>query len=75
MAEDVFEILIHDEDGEILLHQQLTKEQAEQAILNFELVKDRPHMALIRAVLSAGVYNVGGKSIFAKRVPVGPLSD
>jgi hypothetical protein len=39
MAEDVFEILIHDEDGEILLHQQLTKEQAEQAILNFDWSK------------------------------------
>jgi hypothetical protein len=74
VAEDVFEILIHDEDGEILLHQQLTKEQAERAILNFDLVKDRPHMALIRAVLSAGVYNVGGKSIFAKRVPP-PIND
>jgi hypothetical protein len=69
VAEDVFEILIHDEDGEILLHQQLTKEGAEQAILNFDLVKDRPHMALIRAVLSAGVYKIGSKSIFAKRVP------
>jgi hypothetical protein len=70
VAEDVFEILIHDEDGEILLHQQLTKEEAEQAILNFDLVKDRPHMALIRALLSAGAYNVGGKSIFARRIPL-----
>jgi hypothetical protein len=73
VAEDVFEILIHDEDGEILLHQHLTKDQAEQAILNFDLVKDRPHMALIRAV-SAGIYNIGGKLIFAKRVPP-PVND
>jgi hypothetical protein len=74
-TEDVFGILIHDEDGEILLHQQLTKEQAEQAILTFDLVKDRPHMALIRAVLSAGVYNVGGKAFSAKRVPPGRSDD
>jgi hypothetical protein len=70
--EDVFEILIHDEDGGILLHQQLTKAEAEQAILNFDLVKDRPHMALIRAVLAAGMYDVGGKSVFARRVPATP---
>jgi hypothetical protein len=27
-------------------------------------------MALIRALLSAGAYNVGGKSIFARRIPL-----
>jgi len=68
MPDDLFEITIHDEDGEVLLHKNMTKEDAEQAILSFDLVKDRPHMALVRAVLSAGLYSVGGKALRAKRV-------
>ncbi len=70
MAEDVFEIVIHDDEtGEILLHKKMTREEAEQAIVSFDIVKDRPHMALIRAVLSAGLYSFNGKSVFAQRVP------
>jgi hypothetical protein len=69
VADDLYDIMIHDEDGQILLHKRMTKAEAEQAILALGLVKDRPHMALIRAVLSAGTYDLSGKKLFAKRVP------
>ncbi len=70
MAEDVFEVVIHDDKtGEILLHKKMSREEAEQAIVNFDIMKDRPHMALIRAVLAAGLYSFNGKSIFAQRIP------
>ena len=74
MAEDTFDIVIHDDEtGEILLDKKMTREEAEQAIMNFDIVKDRPHMALIRAVLAAGLYSFNGKSVFAQRVP-NPMS-
>jgi predicted butyrate kinase (DUF1464 family) len=68
--EDIFDIVIHDDEtGEVLLHRKLSREDAEQAIINFDIVKDRPHMALIRAVLAAGLYSINGKSVSAQRVP------
>jgi hypothetical protein len=70
VAEDTFDLIIHDDEtGEVLLHKRMTQEEAEQALLAFELVKDRPHMALVRAVLSAGLYSINGRSVFARRVP------
>ena len=68
MSEDIYEITIHDEDGEVVLHKKMTKEEAEAAILAFDLVKDRPHMAFLRAVLAEGVYQIGQKGILAQRV-------
>lgn len=70
MGEDIFDLIIHDDEtGEVLLHARMTQDEAEQTLLDFELVKDRPHMALVRAVLSAGLYSINGKSVSAKRVP------
>ncbi len=68
MAADVFAVTIHDDlTGELLLQQRLTREETEQAHLEFELVRDRPRMALVRAVLSAGLYSFNGRSVLAKR--------
>jgi hypothetical protein len=70
MADDVFNLTIHDDlTGEILLHEQLTLEEAEQALLEFDLVRDHPRMALVRAVLAAGLYSFNGRSVFVRRVP------
>jgi hypothetical protein len=70
MAGDTFELIIHDDEtGEVLLYRRMTQEEAEQALVDFEFVKDRPHMALVRAVLTAGLYSINGRSVFAKRVP------
>jgi hypothetical protein len=68
MNDDVYEITIHDEDGAVLLHKKMTKEEAEAAIVAFDLVKDRPHMAFVRAVFAKGVYQIGQKGILAQRV-------
>jgi len=36
MPDDLFEITIHDQDGQVLLHKSMTKAEAEQAILSFD---------------------------------------
>jgi hypothetical protein len=70
MAEDIFDLIIHDDGtGEVLLHARMTQQEAEHALQVFDLVHDRPRMALVRAVLAAGLYSINGKSVFAKRVP------
>lgn len=69
MTDDIFEILICDEQGEVLLHGRLDKEEAEDAIRRHGLEEDKPHMTLARAVLAEGRYPVGGKVLFVKRVP------
>jgi hypothetical protein len=75
MADDVYNVTIHDDfSGEILLHEQLTREDAEQALLEFDLVRDHPRMALVRAVLAAGLYSFNGRSVFVRRVPA-PVGD
>jgi hypothetical protein len=67
---DVFDVTIHDDEtGEILLHACMTQEEAEQALLVFDLVRDRPRMSLVRAVLAAGLCSFNGKSVFVRRVP------
>lgn len=68
MAYDIFEILIFDEQGEVLLHDHVDRDAAEQAIADFGSVEDKPHMTLARALLSAGRYQVGDKVIMARRV-------
>ena len=70
MGEDTFDLIIHDDEtGDVLLYKRMTREEAEQALVDFKLVKDRPHMALVRAVLAAGLYSINGRSMSAKRVP------
>lgn len=70
MTEDTFDLIIHDDEtGEVLLHAHMTPEEAEHALLVFDLVHDRPHMSLVRAVLASGLYSFNGKSVFARRVP------
>jgi hypothetical protein len=70
MGEDIFDLTIHDDmTGEILVHACMTQEEAEHALLVFDLVRDRPRMALVRAVLAAGLYSFNGKSVFVRRVP------
>ena len=66
---DVFDVTIHNETGEILLHACMTQEEAEQALLVFDLVRDRLRMSLVRAVLAAGLYSFNGKSVFVRHVP------
>ena len=70
MTEDTFDLIIHDDEtGEVLLHAHMTQEEAEHALLVFDLVCDRPHMELVGAVLAAGLYSFNGKSVFARRFP------
>lgn len=70
MADDSFDLIIHDDEtGEVLLHQRMTQKEAAQALLSFELVKHRPRMALVRAVLAAGLYSFNGRSVFARQIP------
>ena len=70
MADDVYDVTIHDDGtGDILLHARMTQEEAEHTLLVFDLVHDRPGMALVRAVLAAGLYSFNGRSVFARRVP------
>jgi hypothetical protein len=70
MAEDIFNVTIQDDGtGEILVHACMTQEEAEHALLVFDLVRDRPRMALVRAVLAAGLYSFNGKSVFVRPVP------
>lgn len=68
MANDSFEILIFDEQGEVLLRDNVGREAAEQAIADFGLVEDKPHMTLARALIAPGRYRVGNKVIMARRV-------
>ena len=69
MAEDTFDLIIHDDEtGEVLLHANMTQQEAEHALSVFDIVHDRPRMALVRAVLSAGLYSINGKSVFTRRV-------
>lgn len=68
MDDDIFEILIVDEQGEVLLHDNVDREAAEQAIAEFGLVEDKPHMTLARALLVGGRYRVGNKLVMARRV-------
>lgn len=67
MADDIFEILIFDEQGEVLVHDNVDRETAEQAIADLGLVEDKPHMTLARALLAAGRYQIGNKVIVARR--------
>ncbi len=70
MGEDIFDLIIHDDEtGEILLHACMTQQEAEHTLQVFDLVHDRPRMALVRAVLAAGLYSINGKSVFARRIP------
>lgn len=70
MRDDIFDVTIHDDwSGEILLHQQLTREEAEKALLGYKLVRDHSRMAFVRAVLMAGLYSFNGRSVFVRRVP------
>jgi hypothetical protein len=56
MADDVFDVTIHDDHtGEVLLHKLMVQHEAEATLLKFDLVRDRPHMALARAVLAGGL--------------------
>ena len=69
MANDLFDLTIYEDwTGEVLLQERLKQKDAEQALLDFKLVEDRPRMALVRAVLSAGLYSFNGRSVFARRV-------
>ena len=70
MVTDLFDVTIHDDlTGDILLHARMTQQEAEHALLVFDLVHDRPRMAMVRAVLAAGLYSFNGRSVFARRVP------
>jgi hypothetical protein len=69
MADDVFDVTIHDDwTGEVLLQERMSQDDAEQALLDFELIQNRPCMSLVRAVLSAGLYSFNGRSVFVRRV-------
>lgn len=70
ISEDIFDLTIHDDEtGEILLHACMTQDEVEHALSVFDLVHDRPRMALVQAVLAAGIYSFNGKSVFVQRVP------
>lgn len=75
MEEDLFNITIHDDHaGEVLLHEQMTRVQAEQTLTHYQLVGDRAKTAFLRAILASDVYSLNGRSVLVRRVPL-PIGD